>query len=51
MVLDAAFLVPRRAARRFRAAAGDAARTLAARGFALSVTGPWPPYHFVADEA
>jgi hypothetical protein len=51
MVLDAAFLVPRRAARRFRAAASDAARALAARGFALSVTGPWPPYHFVADEA
>ena len=51
MVLDAAFLVPRRGARRFRAAASEAARALAARGFELSVTGPWPPYHFVADEA
>jgi hypothetical protein len=50
MVLDAAFLVPRRGARRFRAAAAQAARTLGARGFTLSVTGPWPPYHFVADE-
>jgi hypothetical protein len=51
MVLDAAFLVPRRDARRFRAAASEAARSLAARGLELSLTGPWPPYHFVADEA
>ena len=43
MVLDAAFLVPRRAARRFRAAASAAARALAARGFELSVTGPVAP--------
>jgi hypothetical protein len=49
MVLDAAFLVVRRDARRFRAAAGAAARALAARGLALVLTGPWPPYHFVAD--
>lgn len=51
MVLDAAFLVPRRGVRRFRAAASEAARVLAPKGFALSLTGPWPPYHFVADEA
>jgi hypothetical protein len=51
MVLDAAFLVPRRGTRRFRAAAGEAARSLGLRGFELSLTGPWPPYHFVADEA
>ena len=51
MVLDAAFLVPRRGVRRFRAAASEAARALAPKGFALSLTGPWPPYHFVADEA
>jgi hypothetical protein len=50
MVLDAAFLVPRRGTRRFRAAATDAAQSLATRGFELSLTGPWPPYHFVADE-
>jgi hypothetical protein len=50
MVLDAAFLVPRAAARRFRAAVSAAARPLGARGLALSLTGPWPPYHFVADE-
>jgi hypothetical protein len=50
MVLDAAFLVARRDARRFRAAVTEAGRPLAARGFDLSLTGPWPPYHFVADE-
>jgi hypothetical protein len=50
IVLDAAFLVRRRAGRRFRAAASATAKALAARGFALSLTGPWPPYHFVADE-
>jgi hypothetical protein len=51
MVLDAAFLVRRRDTPKFRAAASAAARTLRARGFELSLTGPWPPYHFVADEA
>ena len=51
MVLDAAFLVPRTAARRFRAAATAAVRPLAARGLEISLTGPWPPYHFVADES
>ena len=51
MVLDAAFLVPRRDARRFRATVATAAPPLEARGFTLSLTGPWPPYHFVADES
>ena len=50
MVLDAAFLVRRRDARRFRTAVAAAARPLEPRGFELSLTGPWPPYHFVADE-
>jgi hypothetical protein len=44
MVLDAAFLVVRRDARR-----AEAARVLGARGLELVLTGPWPPYHFVAD--
>jgi hypothetical protein len=51
MVLDAAFLVSRRGTPRFRAAANQAARTLGTRGFEVSLSGPWPPYHFVADEA
>jgi hypothetical protein len=51
MVLDAAFLVARGEARRFRAAATAASRALRPRGLEMSLTGPWPPYHFVADEA
>jgi hypothetical protein len=51
MVLDAAFLVPRRDSRRFRAAVSAAVKALGARGLVLTLTGPWPPYHFVADQA
>jgi hypothetical protein len=51
LVLDAAFLAKRRDARRFKAAVTNAARPLAARGLTLTLTGPWPPYHFVADES
>jgi hypothetical protein len=31
------------------AAAADAAAALEASGLTLTVTGPWPPYSFVAD--
>jgi len=51
MVLDAAFLVARAEARAFRAAVAQAVRPLRARGLDLVLTGPWPPYHFVADGA
>lgn len=51
MVLDAAFLVGRADARRFKATVRDAARPLTARGLECLLTGPWPPYHFVADDA
>jgi hypothetical protein len=51
MILDAAFLVRRSGGSRFKRAVSAAARPLAARGLTLSLTGPWPPYHFVADEA
>jgi gas vesicle protein GvpL/GvpF len=47
LVLDAAFLVPRRRARSFRATAARAARTLAGDGCRVTLTGPWPPYNFV----
>jgi hypothetical protein len=47
MLLDAAFLVPRGKAARFRAAVARQARKIAPAGFALQVTGPWPPYSFV----
>jgi len=46
-ILDATYLVPARAAA-FRAEARAWARRLAAGGHTLTLTGPWPPYHFVA---
>lgn len=49
VVLDAAFLVPRRRTRVFRAAVQAAAGRLADRGYDVTLTGPWPPYNFVAD--
>lgn len=51
VVLDAAFLVSIRRAALFRAAVKKAAATLAARGFDLTLTGPWPPYNFVGDSS
>jgi len=49
LLLDAAFLVPRRKAAAFRAAAAERARALAPHGYAVTLTGPWPPYTFVQD--
>jgi len=49
LLLDAAFLVPRRRAGRFRAAVERQARTLAAEGYRVQLTGPWPPYSFVEE--
>ena len=47
LLLDAAFLVPRGKAVRFRTAATRHAKKVGPAGFALQVTGPWPPYSFV----
>jgi hypothetical protein len=47
LLLDAAFLVPRAKAARFRASAERQAKTFSSSGYALQVTGPWPPYSFV----
>lgn len=49
-LLDAAFLVPSRRRARFRAAAERLAREVAATGGQMTLTGPWPPYHFVAGQ-
>jgi hypothetical protein len=49
LLLDAAYLVPSRQGARFRAAAARAARDLQARGCVVSLSGPWPPYHFVGE--
>lgn len=47
LLLDAAFLVPRVKAARFRATTERQAKKIAPAGYALQITGPWPPYSFV----
>jgi Gas vesicle synthesis protein GvpL/GvpF len=49
LVLDAALLVPTGRLSRFRATLKRASTGLAARGYRLSLTGPWPAYNFVAE--
>jgi hypothetical protein len=49
LLLDAAFLVPRTRTRSFRAMATRRARALAPQGYAVTLSGPWPPYTFVHD--
>ena len=47
LLLDAAFLVPRAKADRFRKSVEGRAKKIAPAGYALQLTGPWPPYSFV----
>src|SRR5690606_5653356 len=47
VLLDAAFLVPARRTRAFRAALRRLTRQVDSRGLVVSLTGPWPPYNFV----
>jgi hypothetical protein len=47
LLLDAAFLVAKSRQKRFLSAAQQAARAAERAGCELSVTGPWPVYHFV----
>jgi Gas vesicle synthesis protein GvpL/GvpF len=49
LLLDAAFLVPRGKAASFRALAARESRALGPSGYAISLTGPWPPYTFVQE--
>jgi hypothetical protein len=49
LVLDVAFLVPRRHLARFRKCAARAAARLGGRGYDLTLSGPWPPYNFVNE--
>jgi hypothetical protein len=46
VLLDAAFLVRRREERRFERQVDRWARRLAAAGCEVTLSGPWPPYHF-----
>lgn len=50
-LLDAAFLVPSRRRVRFHAEVDRLAQSVARRGARITLTGPWPPYHFVKLEA
>jgi hypothetical protein len=47
VVLDAAFLVSARRTGSFRSAVRRLTAGLARRGIEATLTGPWPPYHFV----
>jgi hypothetical protein len=49
LILDAALLVPRSAAARFKAAAARHARALSNEGYTVALSGPWPPYSFMRD--
>ena len=47
-LLDAAFLVPVRSRTQFKTVARREAQACRAAGVELTLTGPWPAYHFVA---
>jgi hypothetical protein len=47
LLLDAALLVPRGKASRFRVVAARQAKKVGPAGYALQITGPWPPFSFV----
>jgi len=49
MVLNGSYLVDRDRADAFATLVRALADGNAARGLALEITGPWPPYHFVAE--
>jgi hypothetical protein len=50
MLLNGAYLLPVDRADRFRAAVEELDREHAPYGLELELTGPWAPYHFVADD-
>ncbi|MEA2599447.1 MAG: hypothetical protein QOF89_439 [Acidobacteriota bacterium] len=49
LFLDAALLVPVDRTAELEAAVGRLASRLAAKGGEVTLTGPWPPYHFVEE--
>jgi hypothetical protein len=49
LLLDAAFLVPRAKAARFGKSVERYAKKVAPMGYALQLSGPWPPYSFVEN--
>jgi hypothetical protein len=51
MVLNAAYLIPDERVEGFRSLVEELRRRHASDGIEVELTGPWPPYHFVAVEA
>jgi hypothetical protein len=51
VLLDAVFLVPSTKVTRFQAAVKGVSARLVEAGCAVTLTGPWPPYNFVAGRA
>ena len=49
VLLDAAFLLPRKKAKAFQSAVRVEAKKLAERDYQLTLTGPWPAYTFVGE--
>lgn len=49
LLLDATFLVPSQQASRFKETVRALARALEPKGYRVTLTGPWPPYTFVAE--
>jgi len=49
LLLDAAFLVPSQRSAAFEALVERGSARLAPRGCEVTLTGPWPPYHFVEE--
>lgn len=49
LLLDAAFLVPAGRGAEFEAAVEGCAGRLAPQACDLTLTGPWPPYHFIEE--
>jgi hypothetical protein len=50
LLLDAAFLVPSQRSADFEALVEQCAARLALRACEVTLTGPWPPYHFIEEE-
>lgn len=50
VLLDAVFLLPRKDVKRFQKIVATTAQRLAARGFHVTLTGPWPAYSFIGGK-
>ncbi|MBI3265342.1 MAG: GvpL/GvpF family gas vesicle protein, partial [Acidobacteria bacterium] len=51
VLLDVAYLVPRRATTRFEHRVRSLAVQARKAGYDIILSGPWPPYHFVGQDS